>query len=82
MHWLTLITRPDGTTVEVPIPTPDDTPDCHDYRYRVRGVDGDTEFATLAEVASELLDRQRGQQEVPHPALHGRLRLPPADKAG
>jgi hypothetical protein len=58
MTWLTVIRLPDGTTVEVPIPSSEESTDYQEYRYRVRRADAVIEFATLAEVTSDLLERQ------------------------
>ena len=57
MNWLTVLTLPDGTTVEVPIPSADDAGEPEEYRYRIRRADGVIEFATLFEAASDLLGR-------------------------
>jgi hypothetical protein len=56
MTWLTVITLPDGTTVEVPMPSSENSADYQEYRYRVRRADAVIEFATLAEVTRDLLD--------------------------
>jgi hypothetical protein len=57
MTWLTVITLPDGTTVELPIPSADDAGEPEEYRYRIRRADGVVEFATLLEAATHLVGR-------------------------
>jgi hypothetical protein len=56
MRWLPVKTLPDGTAIEIPMPSADDTDEPSAHGYRVRGVDGTAEFSTLIEVAAHLLD--------------------------
>lgn len=54
MDWLPVMTLPDGTTIEMPMPPPDDTSQSRVHAYRVRSSVGVTEFATLPEVLGHL----------------------------
>jgi len=56
MRWLPVMTLSDGTTVEIPMPSLDDTAQHGFHGYRVRGVAGCADFSTLPEVASALFD--------------------------
>jgi hypothetical protein len=56
MDWLPVMTLPDGTAIEVPVPSPEDTGTQGDvHAYRVRGPSGTTTFATLDEAADHVM---------------------------
>ncbi len=63
MNWLLVMTLPDGTTIEMPMPSPDDPGHDDVHGYRVRGSDGVTQFATLREVADHLLTAHAGDRD-------------------
>ena len=63
MNWLLVMTLPDGTTSEMPMPSPDDTSQDDVHGYRVRGSKGVTEFATLREVADHLVTPHADDQD-------------------
>lgn len=56
--WLPVMTLPDGTTIEIPMPSPEDTDEHGVHGYRVRRADGVTVFSTLTEVATHVLDER------------------------
>lgn len=62
---------PGGTTIEILVPSPDDTDSDGCHAYRVRGADGVTEFPTLPDVARHLFDARA-------PALENELLAPVA----
>ena len=55
MNWLPVMTLPDGTTIEVPFPTPEQDYVQDPHSYRVSGPDGSILFATLQEAADHVL---------------------------
>lgn len=56
MEWLPVMTLPDGTAVEIPMPTPEDAERHGEvHRYRVRGPSGTTTFATLLEATDHVM---------------------------
>ena len=63
MEWLPVMTLPDGTTVEMPIPPPERTGQGSEAAYRVRGSAGVTEFATMPEVLHHLAASGAGTLE-------------------
>lgn len=65
MDWLPVMTLPDGTTVEMPMPPPDGTGQGSVPGYRVRGSEGVSEFATLPEVLDHLSTRGAAALEDP-----------------
>lgn len=65
MDWLPVMTLPDGTTIEMPMPPPEETGQSRVPGYRVRGSEGVTEFATLPEVLGHLLTRGAGTPDAP-----------------
>lgn len=77
MIWLPVMTLPDGTTIEMPMPSPEATGH-HVHGYRVRGSEGVLEFATLTEVIDHLLDPGKEGRatttapDVPDPDRHAR----------
>ena len=62
MQWLAVMTLPDGTSIELPMPSPEDTDLDGVYGYRVRGPEGITQFSTLTELAAHILEPL-----TPHP---------------
>lgn len=54
------MTLSDGSTIEIPMPSRDGTDPHAVDGYRVRGVEGVTEFSTLNEVVAHVLDRRDG----------------------
>ena len=66
MDWLPVMTLPDGTAIEIPMPSSGDTEEQGDvyhgdeahadvHGYRVRGPSGTATFATLAEAADHVM---------------------------
>jgi hypothetical protein len=86
MKWVSVMRLPDGRSVDMPVPSADDTDPEHVHRFRVRGDHVTMEFATLPEVIDHLVGREdRRPPHVPvvrHPVLdddheeHGEL-VPP-----
>lgn len=75
MIWLRVMTLPDGTTIEIPVPSPDDTDADGTCVYRVRGLGGVVEFSTLPEVAHHVLDPWTPTLEA---ELHALVKAAPA----
>ena len=65
MEWLKVMTLPDGTTVEMPIPPLEGTGHGDEAAYRVRGSRGVTEFTTMPEVLHHLAASGAGAVEDP-----------------
>ena len=65
MRWLPVITLPDGSTIEIPMPSPEDTDRHGIHGYRVRGAEGVTGFSTLSELADHVLAAWTPHQEEP-----------------
>lgn len=57
MKWLPVMTLPDGTTIEMAMPTSDDEDLRGGHAYRVRGVDGIIELGALSELADYILEQ-------------------------
>ena len=57
MNWLPVTTLPDGTIIEMPMPSPSDPDQDGVHGYRVRGSQGVTVFSTLPEVINYLQDQ-------------------------
>lgn len=55
MNWLPVMTLPDGTTIEISMPSTDDSGHDGGHGYRLRTSTGVTAFATLHEVVDHLL---------------------------
>lgn len=58
LTWVPVMTLGDGTTIEMPMPSGDGTDGRRVHRYRVRGPDGTSQFPTLSDVATHVLDPQ------------------------
>jgi hypothetical protein len=74
MNWLPVMTLPDGTTVEMPMPSPEATGHHPVDGYRVRGSEDVLEFATLTEVIDHLLSSgkvRRAEPRAPNPGRSG-----------
>jgi hypothetical protein len=65
MDWLPVLTLPDGTTVEMPMPPPEGTGQGSLPAYRVRDSEGVLEFATMPEVLDHLATSGSGSREDP-----------------
>lgn len=70
MDWLHVLTLPDGTTVEMPMPSSEGTDHGSVPAYRVRGSDGIIEFATMPEVLDHLAALGAGSPHLPGPGTH------------
>ncbi|HEX3222717.1 MAG TPA: hypothetical protein VHR35_09120 [Nocardioides sp.] len=63
LTWVAVMTLGNGTTIEMPMPSGDGTDGQRVHRYRVRGPDGTSQFQTLSDVATHVLDPQETHME-------------------